>query len=116
MKKVTVQLVDDLDGSVIEEDAGRTVFFAFEGEAFEIDLSDANAQRLRDLLDPYVSAARKAQVPVGQLRRAIALPIKNPELQVIRAWARENGIVVSDRGRIAATIRDAYIAAHQRPE
>ncbi|WP_444546483.1 Lsr2 family DNA-binding protein [Brachybacterium paraconglomeratum] len=37
----------------------------------------------------------------------------NPERTArIREWARENGHDVSDRGRLAATIIEAYDAAH----
>jgi hypothetical protein len=30
----------------------------------------------------------------------------------VRAWAKENGFEVSERGRISAEIREAYDAAH----
>ena len=32
----------------------------------------------------------------------------------MRAWARENGYDVADRGRLPAEIQDAYVAAHRR--
>ena len=34
------------------------------------------------------------------------------ERAVIRAWAREHGMVVSDRGRIPARVLEAYRSAH----
>ncbi len=114
MKKVTVQLVDDLDGSVIEEGSGRTVSLSLDGQAIELDLSSANEQRLRKILEPYLSAGRK----VGTTRaarnpRPTGVPNRNPELQAIRDWAGANGIVVSDRGRIAASVQEAYKKAHE---
>src|SRR5689334_17836405 len=54
-KQTTVTLIDDLDGSVAEEQ----VEFAVDGRSYEIDLSAANSARLRDLLAPFVSAARR---------------------------------------------------------
>jgi hypothetical protein len=31
----------------------------------------------------------------------------------VRAWAQEQGLEVADRGRIAASVYEAYAAAHQ---
>ena len=45
-QQVNVKFVDDLDGS----DAAGTVSFAIDGRAYEIDLSDDNAARLRESL------------------------------------------------------------------
>nr|WP_277551869.1 histone-like nucleoid-structuring protein Lsr2 [Kocuria oceani] len=36
----------------------------------------------------------------------------NPDTAKIRAWAKENGHEVSDRGRIHQTVKNAYYAAH----
>jgi len=45
-QKVDVRFVDDLDGS----EASGTVSFALDGRAYEIDLSEENAAKLRDSL------------------------------------------------------------------
>ena len=55
-QQVNVKFVDDLDGS----DAAGTVSFAIDGRAYEIDLSEDNAARLRDSLASFVAAARKS--------------------------------------------------------
>src|SRR6185503_15570604 len=55
-QQVNVKFVDDLDGS----DATGTVSFALDGRAYEIDLSEDNAARLRDSLASFVGAARKS--------------------------------------------------------
>lgn len=34
------------------------------------------------------------------------------QVQAVRDWARQNGYTVSDRGRIAKSIQDAFDAAH----
>jgi hypothetical protein len=53
-KTVIVKLTDDLDGS----DADETVQFALDGKSYEVDLSTANASRLRDALKPYMEKGR----------------------------------------------------------
>lgn len=113
MKKTTIQLVDDLDGSVIADGEGRTVSFAFDGAGYEIDLSDANVEAFARALAPYIGAARSSG---ARLRSAAGArkspPTSSADLQKIRDWANANGYTVGDRGRIASTIRDAYDAAH----
>lgn len=111
MKKVTVQLVDDLDGTVIEEGHGRTVSFALDGEGFEIDLTEVNRRKLRAVLDPYIAAAHKTTSTRARRRKALD-PTRTSDLQAIREWAASEGIAVGDRGRIATTVREAYDRAH----
>ncbi len=64
-QKVMVTLVDDLDGSEAEE----TVEFGLDGAFYEIDLSEDNAERLRDALSEYVEHARRQ---AGARRRVAA--------------------------------------------
>lgn len=114
-QKVTVQLVDDVDGSV----ADSTVEFGLDGVNYTIDLSEQNASKLRDSLAAYVSSARR----LGGRKRAPAKgkagqPSSAPTQadrernQAIREWAREQGMQVSDRGRIPADIVEAYEKAN----
>ena len=53
-KKVFYQLVDDLDGSTIEDGNGETVTFALDGSTYEIDLTSSNAVELRSAFSRYV--------------------------------------------------------------
>ena len=53
-KTVIVRLTDDIDGG----DADETVRFSLDGRSFEIDLSAANASKLRSSLRPYIEKAR----------------------------------------------------------
>jgi hypothetical protein len=101
-----VQLVDDLDGSVIDGN-GRTVKFGFEGKSYEIDLSDTNAGKLREVLAPFVKAGRTVASPRG---RASTSRGKSSDLAAIRAWANANGFKVGDRGRIPEAVRAAFSA------
>ena len=49
-RKIVHQLVDDLDGTVLEVGSGETILFSLDGTAYEIDLTDENAAALRDAL------------------------------------------------------------------
>jgi hypothetical protein len=109
-QKVTVTLVDDLDGSEAEE----TVEFGLDGASYQIDLSEDNAERLRDALAEYVDHARRS----GGRKRSPSRPAAGrparpasadrEQNQAIRAWARKQGMKVSDRGRIPSEVIDAY--------
>src|SRR3954463_10222525 len=103
-QQVNIVLVDDIDGS----DAEETVSFALDGKEYEIDLSAKNAAKLRDAVAPYVGHARRA---AGR-RRGARGAAGGPSPADIRAWARDNGFDVPDRGRVSSEVRDAYTAAH----
>ncbi|MFT4220798.1 MAG: Lsr2 family protein [Microbacterium sp.] len=111
-RRIVHQFVDDLDGTVLEVGEGETVLFSLDGTAYEIDLNDANAAALRDALQPYVSAGRRvsggrsSSSPVGRRRRG------QRDFGPIRAWAKDNGYQVSERGRVPASVIEAYDAAH----
>lgn len=112
MKKQITQLVDDLDGKVLENGAGSTVRFALEGRQYEIDLSDANAQKLRSALAPFISAGRSAAGAARSSGPRRTSRSNTGELAVIRSWAQGNGYTVGDRGRISAEVREAYERAN----
>ena len=104
-QRIVYRLEDDLDNS----EAVETVVFSLDSVSYEIDLSEANAQKLRDLIAPYVAAGRR----VGGRRRAGAGPRKGGSSATeIRAWAAENGYTVSARGRVPAEVREAYERNH----
>ena len=124
-QKVVVTLVDDLD----ESEADETVEFGIDGSSFEIDLSDANAAKLRDSLADYIGHARRT---AGRRRSggrgataapAAAAPaarkgggrasVDREQNQAIREWARKNtDYNVSERGRIPSEVSQAYHKAH----
>ncbi len=112
-QKVTVTLVDDLDGSEAEE----TVEFGLDGASYQIDLSEENAERLRDALAEYVEHARRSggrKRASGRVAAAGRAPrtatADREQNQAIREWARKQGMKVSDRGRIPSDVIDAYNA------
>ena len=116
----TVTLVDDLDGS----EAVESVAFALDGVSYEIDLSEDNAEKLRDALAGYVASARRvdggrrgpgrpkaAAKPAKAVRGARTAPDRE-QTAAVREWARSNGYEVSERGRLSATVLSAFEAAH----
>ncbi len=104
-QKVSIILVDDLDGS----EAAETVSFGLDGSSYEIDLTEAHATALREALAGYVGNARKV---TGGRRRKAAATSEGPSAREVRDWARSNGFTVPDRGRIPADVRDAFDAAN----
>jgi len=113
-QKINVTLVDDIDGG----DADETVTFALDGTSYEIDLSAANAARLRDTFATYVGSARRAGRGSGaggarkSAGRRGGASLDRSQVQHVRQWARDNGLKVSERGRISADILAKYQAAH----
>ncbi|MGN7135790.1 histone-like nucleoid-structuring protein Lsr2 [Streptomyces pseudogriseolus] len=113
-QKVQVLLVDDIDGG----EADETVTFGLDGKTYEIDLSEGNADELRKLLEPYVKAGRKTGTNRGaaagtRTRSAATRQPGEPSAEEYRAWAAENGYEVSARGRVPASIKEAYAAAQK---
>lgn len=120
-EKVSVIALDDLDGSKIETYEGP-VQFATDGWVYEIDLTDANHESLRDALARYVAAARK----VGKLSKVHRAAPKAPNMNAaerkmraeIREWVKKQGgslvidgetVTVGDRGRVPSAVVDLYL-------
>jgi hypothetical protein len=104
-QQTRVLYVDDIDGS----EAAGTVRFGFDGVSYEIDLSKTNADQFADAVGPYVQAARRTS---PARRRGPSASSGRHDQSEVRAWAREQGLKVSDRGRIPADILKNYEAAH----
>jgi hypothetical protein len=107
-RKKIVRLIDDLDGKEIAE-GGQTLAFSFNGTDYEIDLGPKNAKKLTDALAPFVAAARRT----GGRRSGSGRPSKvdQADLSAIRAWGKEHGYKVSDRGRVSQEVQEAYRAS-----
>ncbi len=111
-QEVITKLIDDLDGT----EATETVLFALDGETYEIDLNDKNAAALRKALDRYSAVARSGSAgrggPVRRTRGKSTRARGDVDPRLVRAWANENGIEISTRGRIPTEVLDQYKAAH----
>ena len=104
-QRTQVLYVDDIDGSGAE----GTVRFGFGGTDYEIDLNKKHADQFAEAIGPFIAAARK--VP-GSRRVVRGTRAPRADHSGVRAWAREQGIKVSDRGRIPADVLAKYEAAH----
>lgn len=105
-RKTYTVLTDDIDGG----EASGTVEFALDGVSYEIDLNEENAEKLRETLSSWISSGRRIG---GRRRPGTASGSQgSSDAAQIRAWAKENGVDVPERGRISAEVREAYAAAH----
>ena len=100
--KVLTTLQDDIDGSAAVE----TVRFGLDGVEWEIDLSERNANRLRNSLSDFIAHGRK--VGGKRVRKSSSNEI---DAKLVRHWAESNGIEVNSRGRIPADIVKRYQSA-----
>ncbi len=105
---------DDLDGT----DAEVTLSYSFDGQSYEIDLSDKNAAEFREAVEPYIATSRKVgrggAGGSGRGSGGSKRPAADGELdtQAVRAWAQQAGLEVNARGRISGTVLEQYRAAH----
>jgi len=107
---IVENIVDDLDRHTDPQSqtpADETVRFAIDGASYVIDLTEAHAKELREKLSLYTEAGRRTRAPRGRPRAV------RQRSASVRAWARKQGIPVSDHGRIAAGVVERYEAAHR---
>ena len=83
--------------------------FGFGGAEYEIDLSKKNAAAFRKMITPFIGHARKAAR--GPARKAARTASSRQHSVDIRAWANQQSIPVSARGRIPASVVEQYQAA-----
>lgn len=111
-RKIQIVLEDDLDGSLATE----TITFGLDGVTYEIDLSDANAARLREAMAVYVGVARKAGRGEKTARPDSGARTRKPsgaaaagvDPAAVRAWANSRGLKTNPRGRISADLIKAF--------
>lgn len=132
-KRAITIYIDDLDGT--ESENGETVSFALDGVAYEVDLCEANADRLRKALAPFTAIGRTTRParkvysgkPARTGGKAAEKEKSRNERGLIRAWfnalaeaqrasiyRKGGGGLAPERGRIAEDIEDAYYAYHNR--
>lgn len=118
-----VLVTDDLDGSA----NSQTVEFSFDGLSYSIDLAKKNRAALERALKPWIAAATpvkgrrsgdRSRSRSGSGRRPSRSSRSRPsaagagvDVAAVRAWAAEQGIEVSPRGRVARSVIEAYEAA-----
>jgi hypothetical protein len=105
-KNVSVVITDDLDGA----GGARPVVFSLNGVIYEIDLAEANRSRLEAAFAPFIAAGRRTKAGRAPAGRAAGQEV---DRAAVRAWARQAGLDVSERGRISAEVMRQYEAAHR---
>lgn len=116
-QKIEVVLTCDLHEDEVA--ASETVTFGLDGYTYAFELCPEHLEEFHGTMQGYVAAARRADQPRrsrsgGSAGSGSSARRSDPgDLAAIRDWARANGWKVSDRGRIAAEVREAYEAAHQ---
>lgn len=108
-KHTTTRLVDDIDG---QSEADTTVAFEWQGQRYEIDLTQQNADEFSEAIAPYLSASRRIG-RAGSTGRRSSAPKTSGDIdpKAVRAWAKDQGLEVSPRGRINAKLLEQYKAA-----
>lgn len=103
-QRAVVTFTDDLDGTEIPEGAeGTGVQFSLDGQSFEIDLGPKNLAKFRKAFQPFADAGRKATAHASRPRGK-----GGKDSSAIRAWATANGVECNERGRIPASVIEAY--------
>ncbi|MEV5874845.1 Lsr2 family protein [Streptomyces sp. NPDC052101] len=107
-QKVITTYVDDLTGEASSHISTHSILV--DGAGVEIDLTDDNYEKLLELLNPYLHAegARRVRGAARAKGKPKAASGGKDDSSAIRAWARDNGFDVSDRGRVPASVREAY--------
>lgn len=110
MRQARFVLIDDVDGSTAQE----TVFFAVGKQQYEIDLNGEHLQEFNRDLDRWLKHARKiSSRRTGRV--AVAAGGAN-DAPLIRAWAKERGTALSQRGRIPTSVREQYYAENNKAD
>jgi hypothetical protein len=108
-EQVIRRKVDDLERlrGVPYTPADEEIVFGLDGHSYVIDLSEENAAELRKLLEDYVAAGRPL-IDVEARKDMTPAQAKRQELADVRAWAAQQGLRVSNRGKIPGHVLDAF--------
>ncbi|MGV9711676.1 histone-like nucleoid-structuring protein Lsr2 [Gordonia sp. NPDC003424] len=109
-KKEIVQVIDDIDGKVLDD--YETVRWSLDGKTYEFDTSAKHAAQFRDSLAKYMDVSRVTSS--RGVKRVVATngTRSKEQTKAIREWAINNGHDVSERGRIPLSVIEAFEAAH----
>ena len=101
-QKISVTFACDYDSREIPEGEHMTRAFSLDGRDYEIDLCEKHSQKFDEVLSRFADKARKVTNRVGKpKRRTTAHRQRSAD---IRAWAKQSGMDVSERGRIPASV------------
>ncbi|GAB3703241.1 histone-like nucleoid-structuring protein Lsr2 [Corynebacterium nasicanis] len=111
-RREITQYFDDLDNSPLTDNEVNIIHFSVDGNNYVIDLSADNAAAFRAALEPWIDAARSAPSAQKSATRGAPSAAKRERSRAIREWARANKLDISDRGKIPASIIEAFDKAN----
>jgi hypothetical protein len=76
--------------------------------------TQGQTRKLSGSKKPRSAAASAAARPGRSKPRSVSVGGGRPSNAEVRAWARENGLAVSDRGRVAGSVMAAYRSANSK--
>lgn len=109
-QKISVTFACDYDSREIPEGEHVTRAFSLDGRDYEIDLCEKHSQKFDEVIGRFAEKARKVTNRVGKPKRRTAA--HRQRSAEIRAWAKQSGMEVSERGRIPANVIAKYEANH----
>lgn len=115
----TIYTCDLHEGEGVTEGV-EEISFSLDGTSYELDACPEHRDQMREDFALYVGSARRSGRGGGSSPRRASRGSSRPaggssdreQVQQIREWARANGHQVSERGRLSASVLEAYRAAH----
>jgi hypothetical protein len=105
------------DGSTPAE---QTVTFGLNNKQYEIDLCAGHLEEFTNAIGRFIDAGARELGGGRRPRRESGAGAGSagrrggPDLNEVREWARKQGLQVSDRGRVAASIMEAFEGRNRR--
>jgi Lsr2 len=101
-QRVSVTYACDYDDKEIPDGQQRSITFGLDGQEYEIDLCAKHSEKFSEVVGKFAEHARRGTVRAARRKRRTAA--NRQRSAEIRAWAKESGMEVSDRGRIPAHV------------
>jgi hypothetical protein len=111
-QKVSVSYACDYDQKEIPKGDHRVRTFSLDGRHYEIDLCQQHSDAFDEAFGLYAEHARTSSASSGHPAKRRTAAHRQHSASV-RAWAKQAGIEVNDRGRIPAGVVARYDAAHR---
>ncbi|HEV2376714.1 MAG TPA: Lsr2 family protein [Streptosporangiaceae bacterium] len=109
-QQVSVTYACDYDQREIPHGQHRVRRFSLDGRDYEMDLCEKHSEKFDETLGRFATHARKAAGRQPRTKRRTAAHRKHSA--EVRAWAKEHGMSVSERGRIPAEVVKSYESSH----
>ena len=118
-----VQVCDLNHGGDDVEAVGKIEIHLPSGQTWKPDACAEHVAAVTELMQSFetkkarpsrATAPAKASRPARRHRAAKKRPARNPDAPAIRAWARDNGHQIPERGRMPIEIVDAFYAQQKK--